>query len=75
MFISNNSPSFHLWRKENSVKHRKDSKYYGTDRRCHVNDESKNLDLLKQLIIGNDFPVLYCFLQIASDLTTSGATI
>ena len=31
MFISNNRLSFHLWRKENLVKHRKVSKYYETD--------------------------------------------
>ena len=31
MFIGNNRTSFHLWRKENVVKHRKVSKYYETD--------------------------------------------
>ena len=31
MFLSNNGPSFHLWSKENLVKHRKVSKYYETD--------------------------------------------
>ena len=31
MFISNNHPSFHLWWKENLVKHQKLSKYYETD--------------------------------------------
>ena len=31
MCISNNRPSFHLWWKENLVKHRKVSKYYETD--------------------------------------------
>ena len=31
MFMSNNRPSFHLWWKENLVKHRKVSKYYETD--------------------------------------------
>ena len=31
MLISNNCPSFHLWWKENLVKHRKVSKYYETD--------------------------------------------
>ena len=31
MFISNNCPSFHLWRKENLLKHRKVSKYYELD--------------------------------------------
>ena len=31
MFISNNRPSFHLWWKENLVKHRKVWKYYETD--------------------------------------------
>ena len=31
MFISNNRTSFHLWWKENLVKHRKVSKYYETD--------------------------------------------
>ena len=34
MFLSNNCPSFHLWREENLVKHRKVSKYYETD--CSV---------------------------------------
>ena len=31
MFISNNRLSFHLWRKENLVKHQKFSKYYEND--------------------------------------------
>ena len=31
MFLSNNGPSFHLWWKENLVKHREVSKYYETD--------------------------------------------
>ena len=31
MFITNKLPSFHLWWKENLVKHRKTSKYYETD--------------------------------------------
>ena len=31
-FISNNRTSFHLWWKENLLKHRKVSKYYETDR-------------------------------------------
>ena len=31
MFIGNNRASFHLWRKENLVKHQKVSKYYETD--------------------------------------------
>ena len=30
-FISNNRPSFHLWCKENLVKHQKVSKYYEND--------------------------------------------
>ena len=34
LFISNNHPSFHLWWKENLVKHQKVSKYYETD--CRV---------------------------------------
>ena len=37
MFVSNNRPSFHLWWKENLVKHWKVSKYYETDCRSrHV---------------------------------------
>ena len=35
MFISNNCPSFHLWRKENLVKHREASKYYETNCPVH----------------------------------------
>ena len=31
MFITDNPPSFHLWRKENLVKHQKVSKHYATD--------------------------------------------
>ena len=34
MFITNNHNSFHLWRKENLVKHQKVLKYYGQD--CSV---------------------------------------
>ena len=41
MFISNNRASFHLWGKENLVKHRKVSKYYETD--CRLGLELKNL--------------------------------
>ena len=37
MFISNNRPSFHLWWKENLVKHQKVSKYYETDCRLGLN--------------------------------------
>ena len=44
MFISNNCPSFHLWWKENLVKHRKTSKYYETD--CRIN--------CNKSIFGND---------------------
>ena len=31
MFITNNHPSFHLWRKENLLNHEKVSKYYEDD--------------------------------------------
>ena len=31
MLITNNSASFHLWEKENLVKHQKVSKYYEND--------------------------------------------
>ena len=31
IFISNNRPWFHLWLKENLVKHQKISKYYEND--------------------------------------------
>ena len=31
MFISNNRASFHLWSKENLVKHQRVSKYYEND--------------------------------------------
>ena len=33
MFITNNSPLFHLWQKENLAKHQKVSKYYDHDSR------------------------------------------
>ena len=45
MFISNIRPSFHLWRKENLVKHQKVSKYYETD--CC---KSSIKELLKDLL-------------------------
>ena len=31
MFISDNPPSFHLWRKQNLIKHQQVSKYYEND--------------------------------------------
>ena len=31
MFITNNHDSFHLWWKENFIKHQKVSKYFGQD--------------------------------------------
>ena len=39
MFISNNRTSFHLWWKENLVKHRKVSKYHETDCSCIKSNE------------------------------------
>ena len=40
MFIGNNRTSFHLWGKENLVKHRKVPKYHETDCRLfHVLEE------------------------------------
>ena len=39
MFVSNNRASFHLWCKENLVKHSKVSKYYEND--CGYIKESK----------------------------------
>ena len=47
MFISNNCPSFHLWWKENFVKHKKVSRYYennGGSRR-DVEDKHVNFTL------------------------------
>ena len=44
MFISNNRSSFHLWWKENLVKHRKVSKYYETNFRsenCVISDSNR----------------------------------
>ena len=35
MFINNNGAWFHLWRKENLVKHQKDSKHYENDCRLY----------------------------------------
>ena len=47
MFVSNNRTSFHLWWKENLVKHGKVSKYYQTDcRSC-----SRNALILQSLLI------------------------
>ena len=41
MFISNNRPSFHLWRKKNLVKHQKVSEY------CETDCSSESSDLVK----------------------------
>ena len=48
MFISNNSSLFHLWRKENLVKHQKVSKYY-------ENDFSKNFNLKWNHVLAINF--------------------
>ena len=55
MFISNNHPSFHLWWKENLVKHRKVSKYYETDCRaffiiCHISPTKLNVILTNKYL-------------------------
>ena len=47
MFIKNNRPSFHLWWKENLVKHRKVSKYYDTD--CGLFGKAQQFDSLAAL--------------------------
>ena len=51
-FTSNNCPSFHLWWKENLVKHRKNSKYYKTDCRLF-----KNPNLPSLLWIGKNLEI------------------
>ena len=45
MFISNNRPSFHLWGKENLVKHQKVSKYYENDCRYTKQYRSNQVNL------------------------------
>ena len=53
MFISNTRLSFHVWRKENLVKHQKVSKYYATDcssKKCEhfqlENNQQSNANVL-----------------------------
>ena len=52
MFLSNNGPSFHLWWKENLVKHWEVSKYYETDCR------------LKSFLLSNTLYVTLTFEEI-----------
>ena len=46
MFIGNNRTSFHLWGKENLVKHRKVSKYYETDLEQHTGWEGQDFEVI-----------------------------
>ena len=54
MFISNKRPSFHLWCKENLVKHRKVSKYYETDCGLASNLASNAINKFERKISGKD---------------------
>ena len=54
MFITNSHSSFHLWSKENLVKHQKVSKYYEHDCRlpiCWLNSTELSMLLLTSLRI------------------------
>ena len=62
--MSNNRPSFHLWRKENLVKHEKVSKYYEND--CLQNFLSLFMSLLTAKFVRNshtDARIYFFFLK------------
>ena len=62
MFITNNHTSFHLWRKENLVKHQKVLKYYVHD--CII------LFLKSKLILFSVFYCFYTFVKLTSNFHT-----
>ena len=64
MFIANNRASFHLWRKENLVKHQKVSKYYENDCSCGL---SKLTSSRKNIFCMNFVREYYLALNILSD--------
>ena len=62
--MSNNHPSFHLWRKENLVKHEKVSKYY--ENNCLQNFLSLFMSLLTAKFVRNshtDARIYFFFLK------------
>ena len=66
MFISNNCTSFHLWWKENLVKHRKVSKCYETDCSYDICSVPKYHSMFKGLWLSK---LLWnCFASINSNL-------
>ena len=62
--MSNNRPSFHLWRRKNLVKHEKVSKYYEND--CLQNFLSLFMSLLPAKFVRNshtDARIYFFFLK------------
>ena len=62
--MSNNRPSFHLWRRKNLVKHEKVSKYYEND--CLQNLLSLFMSLLTAKFVRNshiDARIYFFFLK------------
>ena len=62
--MSNNRPSFHLWRRKNLVKHEKVSKYYEND--CLQNFLSLFMSLLTAKFVRNshtDARIYFFFLK------------
>ena len=62
--MSNNRPSFHLWRRKNLVKHEKVSKYYEND--CLQNFLSLFMSLLTAKFVRNshtDARIYFSFLK------------
>ena len=57
MFVSNNRISFHLWRKENLIKHRKVSKYYKTNCSYQISAYTNSFHFLNKICPKRLFPV------------------
>ena len=72
MFISNNRPSFHLWLKENLVKHPEVSKYYQADCNlvyfsiwvCDLSSYAQNT-VLDKFLFNICFMVIYYLILMA----------
>ena len=74
MFISNNRASFHLWCKENLVKHQKVSKYYEND--CLQNFILLFMPLLTTPVVNNShIKARIYFIFLKAVLKQTGKTL
>ena len=57
IFVSNNRTSFHLWRKENLIKHQKASKYYETTCSYQISAYTNSFHFFNKVFPKRVFPV------------------